>query len=114
MSTLKMVLHYEKTLKTNTQKNLSKSQKFARKVSAAESCYSQTNFLWFTVILFMILKIMILQDFILKLSESGGIPVVELFCGNIQRVKAVGYFRRRAPTWMLDRILNVTLPNNLL
>ena len=42
----------------------------------------------------------------------------ELFCRNSQRVKVVGYFRRRAPSCifdrMFDRILNGTLPNNLL
>ena len=36
------------------------------------------------------------------------------FSGNSQRVIAVGYFRRRAASWKFDRILNVTLPNNLL
>ena len=36
MSTLKMVLQSEKTLKTTIQKNLPKSQKFARKISVAE------------------------------------------------------------------------------
>ena len=40
---------------------------------------------------------------------------VELFCRNSQRVKAVGYFGRRPP-WcifnrMFDRTLNATLPN---
>ena len=37
---------------------------------------------------------------------------------NSQRVKAVGYFRRKAPSCifnrMFDRVLNGTLPNNLL
>ena len=51
MSTLKMVLHVEKTLKTAMQKMLPKSQKFAMKISVAEFRYSQTSFLWFTVIL---------------------------------------------------------------
>ena len=46
--------------------------------------------------------------------ESSETSAVELFCGNIQRIKAVGYFRRRAPWWMFDRILNATLPNNYL
>ena len=40
------------------------------------------------------------------------------FCRNSQRVKAVGYFRRRAPSCIFDRmfgrILNATLPNSLL
>ena len=50
--------------------------------------------------------------------ESSLTSAVELFCGNSQRVKTVGYFRRRAPSWMLDkmferiRILNVTLPSS--
>ena len=42
----------------------------------------------------------------------------ELFCRNCQRVKAVGFFRRKAPSCifgrMFDRILNGTLPNNIL
>ena len=44
MSTLKIVLHGRKTFKTTIQKNLSKSQKFARKVSVVEFRYSQTIF----------------------------------------------------------------------
>ena len=52
MSTLKMVLHVEKTWKTTIQKELRKSQKFARKISVAEFRYSQTIFLRFTVTLF--------------------------------------------------------------
>ena len=51
MSTLKMVFHVEKTLKTTIQKKLRKSQKFARKISVAEFRYSQTIFLRFTVTL---------------------------------------------------------------
>ena len=42
--------------------------------------------------------------------ESSRTFAVELYCGNSQRIKAVGYFRRRAPSWMFDRILNATLP----
>ena len=34
---------------------------------------------------------------------------MELFCGNSQRVKPVGCFRRGAPSLMFDGILNVTL-----
>ena len=41
-------------------------------------------------------------------------PAVELFCRISLRLKAAGYFCGRAPTWMLDRILNTTLPNNLI
>ena len=52
MSTLKMVLHVEKTLKTTIQKKLPKSQKFARKISVAQFLYNQTIFLQFTVTLF--------------------------------------------------------------
>ena len=37
-----------------------------------------------------------------------------IFCGNSQRLKAVAWFCRRAPSWMFDRILNTILPNNLL
>ena len=44
--------------------------------------------------------------------ESSRTSAVELFCGNKQRIKVVGYFCRRAPSWMSDRILNATLPNN--
>ena len=51
MSTLKMVLHIEKTLKTTIQKKLQKSQKFARKISVVDFRYSQTIFLRFTVTL---------------------------------------------------------------
>ena len=40
--------------------------------------------------------------------------VVELFCGNNQRIKTVGYNRRRAPLRMFDSILNATLLNNSL
>ena len=40
MSTLKMVLHDEKTLKTTIQKNLPESQKLAKKISVAEFRYS--------------------------------------------------------------------------
>ena len=42
--------------------------------------------------------------------ESSRTSEVELYCRNSQRIKAVGYFRRRAPSWMFDRILNATLP----
>ena len=41
--------------------------------------------------------------------ESSRTSEVELYCRNSQRIKAVGYFRRRAPSWMFDRILNATL-----
>ena len=34
---------------------------------------------------------------------------MKLFFGNSLRVKAVGYFRRGAPSLMFDGILNVTL-----
>ena len=34
------------------------------------------------------------------------------FWGNSRRLQAVGYFCRRAPSWMFDRILNATLSNN--
>ena len=93
-----MVLYGEKTLKTTIRKNLSKSQKFA-------------------VILLMILKLMILRNFILKLHiQSPKLfgACVGAFCANSQRVKAVGYVCRRAPSWMFHRILNATLTNNLL
>ena len=44
MSTLKMVLHVEKTLKTTIQKKLPKSQKFVRRIIVAEFSYCQTIF----------------------------------------------------------------------
>ena len=41
-------------------------------------------------------------------------PVEQFFWGNSQCVKAIGYFHRRAPLWIFDRIfdriLNATLP----
>ena len=40
--------------------------------------------------------------------------MVEIFGRNSQRVKVVGYFRRRASSWMFGRSLNATLSNNLL
>ena len=46
--------------------------------------------------------------------ESSRAAAVELFCGNSQRLQAVGYFRRRVPSWMFDKILNATQSNNLL
>ena len=52
MSTLKMVLHVEKTLETTTQKKLLKSQKLASKISVVEFRYNQTIFLQFKVTLF--------------------------------------------------------------
>ena len=48
----KWFLPVQKTLKTTIQKTLRKSQKFARKISAAEFRYSQTIFLRFTLTLF--------------------------------------------------------------
>ena len=39
---------------------------------------------------------------------------MELLSGNRQRIEAVGRFRRGAPTWMLDKILNATLLKNSL
>ena len=46
--------------------------------------------------------------------ESSRTSAVELFYRNSQRIKTVGYFRRRVPSWTFDRILNATLPNNSL
>ena len=60
MSTLKMVSHVEISVKTSIQKNVPKSQKFARKISVAEFRYGQTIFLQFTVMLLILLKLMIL------------------------------------------------------
>ena len=39
---------------------------------------------------------------------------LQIFCEFNQRLKAAGYFPRRAPWWISDRILNASLPNNLL
>ena len=89
MSTLKMVLHGEKTLKTTIQKNLSKSQKFARKVSVVEFRYSQTIFLQFTVDLLTILKVMFMWNFIWELHIER--PVKQLRWSFFAE-KAVGYF----------------------
>ena len=47
-------------------------------------------------------------------SEYDRTAAVDLFYGNDQRVISVGSFHRRAPSWMYDRVLNATLPNNLL
>ena len=50
--------------------------------------------------------------------ESSQTSAVELFCRNSERVKGVGYFCKRVPSCifdrMFDRILNATLSNNLL
>ena len=43
-SSLKMTLYYEKTLKSAIQKNLPKSQKFAKKIPVVEFRYSETIF----------------------------------------------------------------------
>ena len=52
ISTLQMVLHVHKTLKTTNQKKFRKPQKFARKISVVQFRYSQTIFLQFTVTMF--------------------------------------------------------------
>ena len=52
MSNLKMVLNVEKSLETTIQKNLPKSQKFAKKISVEEFRHSQPIFGGFSVILF--------------------------------------------------------------
>ena len=41
--------------------------------------------------------------------ESGRRSMVDLFCVSKQHVKPVGCFRTGAPSFMFDRILNVTL-----
>ena len=56
----------------------------------------------------------------LKAPSIGGTfgvrwtSAMELFCGNSQCVKVVGYFLRRNPSWMFGRILNAALSNKLL
>ena len=47
----------------------------------------------------------------LKSSQSSAVGP---FCENAQHVEATGYFCRRAPLWIFDRILNLTLPHKLL
>ena len=47
-------------------------------------------------------------------QESSGTSAVELSCTNNQRLKAAGYFRRRTLSWIFDKTLNATLPNNLI
>ena len=59
-----MIFHGKETLKTTIQKNMSKSQKFARKVTVVEFRYSQTIFLQLTVILLMIVRLLISWNFI--------------------------------------------------
>ena len=42
------------------------------------------------------------------------VPSIGAFCRNSQRVKALGYFHRRTPSWMFDSVPNATLPNKSL
>ena len=85
MSTLKMVLHGEKTLKTTIQKNLSKSQTFARKVTVAEFRYNQTIFFAVHSNFTYDSETHVLMKLYLEtsLSESGRTTAVELFCGKL-------------------------------
>ena len=46
--------------------------------------------------------------------ESRLMSAAMPFCGNSQCPKAVGCFPGGAPSWMFGRILNATLPNNVL
>ena len=46
--------------------------------------------------------------------ESSRASTVDLFCGYSQLIKVVGYFCKRAPSWMFGRTLNTTLPSNSL
>ena len=71
-----MGLHGKKNLKTAIQKNLSKSQKFARKVTVVEFRYSQTNFffsfaLQFTANLLMIIWKLLIQSLVKQLRWSS-------------------------------------------
>ena len=62
-----------------------------------------------------IILLLHLQDILPEAHlEFSRTYVVELFCGNNQRIKTVGYNRRRAPLRMFDSILNATLLNNSL
>ena len=79
MSTLKMVCMVKNLWKAPSRKNLSKFQKSAKKVSVAEfrDNHWWNLFLRFTVILIMILKLMILWNFIWKLLIQS--PVKQLW-----------------------------------
>ena len=46
--------------------------------------------------------------------EPSGASAMKLFYRNYQCLKAIGYFRSRAPSRTFDRIFNTTLPNNLI
>ena len=71
MSTLKMVLHDEKNLKTTIQKNLSKSQKSARKVTVADFTYDSETY--------DLMKLYLETSH----SESSQTTAVELCCGKL-------------------------------
>ena len=44
--------------------------------------------------------------------ESSRTSALELFCGNKESVKAVGDFRRKAPSWIFDRMLHGEIKQN--
>ena len=69
-----MILHIEKTFNTTIQKNLSKSQKFAWKISVVEFRYSQAIFWRFAVILIIILRLIILWNFFWNFSFVLNFP----------------------------------------
>ena len=106
-----MALHSDKTLKTAIQKfgNLQGSYLWRNLVIAKPYSAVRSNPTYDSEA----------SDF-MKLyfetsdSESSRTVSMDLFCENSQRVKAVGYFCTRAPSWMFDKVLNVNLPNNLL
>ena len=87
-----MVLHGEETLKTTKQKNLTKSQKFAKRISATEFRYIQFNYFAVDSNLKYDCEAYDLRKLYFETShaKSGRTPAVELLCGNSQRVKTVG------------------------
>ena len=99
-----MVLHGEKTLKTTIQKtyqNLGNLEGICDGVSLwSNHFFAVHSNLTFDSETYDLMKLY----FETLQSESSRIPALELFSENSQRVKAAGYFRKRAPSWMFDRM----------
>ena len=111
----------EKTLKKNFEKNypekLTKIPEICKESICDGVSLKSNHLLWFTVILHVVLWLMILWHFILNFTFSVRLNTYSgafLQPGFFKRFESLGYFRRRAPLWMTDRILNATLPNNVL
>ena len=81
-----------------TIENLSKSQKLVSKISVVKFRYSQTIFLWFTVILLMILKLMTLWNFVLKFNLRTW-SLLNLNCTHCILINA-------RPTFCANRLIN--------